>query len=104
MAADPDVTQNAELNRFEISVEGEVAGFSTYRDIGGRRVFRHTEIEPRFEGRGLGGRLVREALDQTRAAGLRVEPLCPFVHEFIEQHPEYADLVGAESTRSSAEE
>jgi predicted GNAT family acetyltransferase len=53
----------------------------------------HTEVEPRAEGTGLGSQLVTEALDDIRARGLRVVPLCPFVAAYIRRHPDYADLV-----------
>jgi predicted GNAT family acetyltransferase len=56
----------------------------------------HTEIDPRFEGRGLGGKLVSAALDEARADGQIVLPFCPFVNGYIERHPQYADLVPAE--------
>lgn len=82
-------------HRFEILVDGNRAGLCTFRDEDGVRVFIHTEIDPAFEGQGLGSRLIREALDQTRAAGMRVDPQCPFVRAFIEQHREFADLVAA---------
>ena len=50
----------------------------------------------RFEGRGLGGRLVVGALDDIRARGLLTVPLCPFAAEYIRRHPEYQDLVGVD--------
>jgi uncharacterized protein len=39
---------------------------------------------------------VRGALDDMRARGLKVAPVCPFVAAYIRRHPEYADLVGRE--------
>jgi predicted GNAT family acetyltransferase len=53
----------------------------------------HTEIEPAFEGEGFGSALVSGALDDVRARGKRVRPLCPFVAAYVKRHPEYADLV-----------
>jgi predicted GNAT family acetyltransferase len=55
----------------------------------------HTEVEPEWEGRGVGSELVRGALDDVRARGLKVRPLCPFVRAFIERHSEYLDLVAS---------
>jgi predicted GNAT family acetyltransferase len=55
----------------------------------------HTEVDERFEGHGLGGRLVSGALDDVRARGLHAAPLCPFVATYVQEHPEYAQLVGA---------
>jgi len=79
--------------RYELFVEGELAGFATYRRRDGVMTIPHTEVEPRFEGRGLGARLARFALDDARGHGWRVVPACPFVRSYIERHPEYADLV-----------
>ncbi|MDQ1747301.1 MAG: uncharacterized protein QOD07_1564 [Frankiaceae bacterium] len=80
-------------SRYEITVDGVLAGFAAYRDRAGRRVFTHTEIDPRFEGQGLGSRLVRAALDDVRARGLTIVPLCPFVRAWLDKHDGYADLV-----------
>jgi predicted GNAT family acetyltransferase len=90
------VTQDEALERYEIAVDGEVAGFAEYRLRPGLIAFVHTEIDGRFEGRGLGGKLVAAALDSARSEGLIVLPFCPFVTAYIERHPEYADLVPAD--------
>ncbi|MGN6472168.1 MAG: GNAT family N-acetyltransferase [Mycobacteriales bacterium] len=81
------------LHRFEILLDGTAVGYTSFRESDGTRVFLHTEIDPAMEGHGLGGKLIRAALDQTRAEGLRVDPQCPFVRAFIEEHEDYADLV-----------
>ena len=90
-----EVRKIPERHRFEILVDGERAGLATYRDEDDHRVFIHTEIDPAREGQGLGGQLIRAALDATRAEGLLVLPQCPFVKDFIDRHPDYADLVVA---------
>lgn len=56
-------------------------------------VFTHTEVEPDYEGKGVGSQLARAALDDARGRGLRVVPVCPFIKGWIERHPDYADLV-----------
>lgn len=81
--------------RFEVVVDGEPAGFAAFRDSAEIRTFDHTEIDPEQGGKGLGGKLIRGALDQTRTAGLQVNPRCSFVRDFIAKHEEYADLVVA---------
>ncbi|WP_204013307.1 GNAT family N-acetyltransferase [Sphaerimonospora thailandensis] len=88
-----EVADNPEESRYEIRVDGVLAGFADYRPRPGRIVITHTEIGEEFGGRGLGGTLVREALDSARAAGLTVTPLCGFVAEYIRRHPEYQELV-----------
>ena len=82
-----------EARRYEIVTETRVAGFADYVPLRHRVVFTHTEIDPEFEGRGFGSRLVRAALDDVAGRGLTVTPVCPFVAEFIREHPDYAPLV-----------
>jgi len=91
-----EVRDNAARFRYEILVDGEVAGFVQYNMRGGRMILVHTEIQPAHEGQGLATQLVTEALDDIRGRGLRIVPVCPFVERFITRHPEYDDLVDHE--------
>ncbi len=90
---DVTVADAPAAERYEIRSGGELAGFVTYRLRPGLIAFVHTEIDERFEGQGLGGRLVSFALDDARARGLDVLPFCPFVDAYVKRHPEYVDLV-----------
>lgn len=87
------VVEDRPASRFEVLVDGQAAGFAAYRRNGSSISFTHTEIDERFEGRGLGSVLVRGALDAVRAEGAAVLPLCPFVRRYISRHHEYLDLV-----------
>lgn len=89
----PEVVDDPTRSRFEILLDGRPAGLAAYRLRPGTIVFLHTEISDEHEGKGLGGVLVRAALDSARARGLRVVPSCPFVRSWIERHPDYGDLV-----------
>lgn len=80
-------------HKFEITVDGEKAGFADYVDTGEQRIFHHTVIEQAFGGRGLASALIGAALADTRAAGRRIVPMCSFVEGYVTKHPEYADLV-----------
>jgi predicted GNAT family acetyltransferase len=88
-----EVRDNADEQRYEAWVDGELAGFTTYRSRPGLIAFVHTEIESAFEGHGVGSALVKHELDDARRRGLDVMPFCPFVNAYIENHREYADLV-----------
>ncbi|RJL33096.1 GNAT family N-acetyltransferase [Bailinhaonella thermotolerans] len=88
-----DVRDDPSRFRYEGCVGPDLAGFIQYAGMQGARVFIHTEVDPAFEGKGVGGRLVQGSLDDLRARGLGVVPRCPFVKSWIERHPEYADLV-----------
>lgn len=88
-----DVTDAPARRRYEVTVDGELAGFAEYRDLDGARVFTHTEVFDRFEGRGVGSALARGALDEARRSGRRIVALCPFIAGYLRRHDEYADLV-----------
>jgi len=87
-----DVIDNEKDSRYEAEVQGGRA-FIDYRLNEGRIVLVHTEVPKAAEGHGIGDALVRFALDDARARGLEVVPRCPFIAQWIERHPEYADLV-----------
>jgi predicted GNAT family acetyltransferase len=90
------VRDNADESRFEILVGDELAGFTQYVLDGDRADFVHTEIDDRFEGRGLASQLIGGALDDARRRGWAVVPYCRFVTHFIAKHGEYRDLVPAD--------
>ena len=87
------VTDNVDKQRFEVFLDDELAGFTKYHLVDEGIAFDHTEIDDRFEGKGLGSTLVRTALDAVRARGFAVLPFCPFVRGYIARHPAYLDLV-----------
>ena len=93
MSADIAVTDHPEARRYEIARDGERVGLATYHLTPRVITFLHTEVITELEGRGLGSRLVRDALNDARSRGLAVRPLCPFVADFIDQNPEFADLL-----------
>ncbi len=95
MSSDISVTRNDERGRFEAIIDGEVAGFTEFRLSDGRIEFTHTVVEDAYEGKGVGGALVSQALDQARAEGLDVMATCKFVRGYIERHQEYADLLAS---------
>lgn len=89
------VEDNPARRRFEILVDDSLAGFTTYEERPAAIVLTGTEIDPRFADLGVGGTLVRAALDQVRDRGERVIVQCPFVAAYIERHPEYAAMLTA---------
>jgi predicted GNAT family acetyltransferase len=91
--AEPRVVDNPSELRYELWVDDRLAGEIRYTRDEDVVTMVHTEIDPAFEGRGLGQTLVADALDDLRASGRRVQPLCPYVAKYIARHPEYADIV-----------
>lgn len=82
-----------ERQRYIISVGGEPVGLSKYRESGGQRDFVHTEVDSEFQGHGLASQLIRWALDDTRASGLRIVAHCPMVAAFVGKHRDYDDIL-----------
>ena len=78
---------------------GRRIGLLAYHRHKNRIALTHTEVTPACEGRGFGSRLASAALDDARAQGLAVVPLCPFITWYIDRHPQYRDLVAPEHRR-----
>jgi predicted GNAT family acetyltransferase len=89
-----EVVDAPEASRYELRLGDRAIGFVAYRRRNDRIVFIHTEIDESYEGRGLGSRLAEAALEDVRGKGLVVVPLCPFIARYIQEHPEYHELVG----------
>ena len=90
------VTDHPDQARYEIDVDGELAGFVLYDRSADELALIHTETGPRFRGHGLGGHLMAAVLDQARREGVAVLPYCPFARAFIAGHPAYSGLVPAD--------
>jgi uncharacterized protein len=93
MADERTVRDNPAAQRYEIFVDGDLAGYAAYRDDSGRRIFTHTKVEDDYEGQGVGSALAAGALDDTRNRGMPVVARCPFIAEYVQRHPDYADLL-----------
>lgn len=90
--SDLKVIHNKEARRFEIDLDGETA-LIDYSEQNGVMAMTHTEVPKKFEGKGIGSKLVKGALDLVKKENKKVNPLCPFVARYIERHSEYQSLV-----------
>ncbi len=86
------VRHNPALHRFELDIGGHTA-IAVYRLADGVMTFTHTEVPPQLRERGIGSQVVRGALEQARAMGVKVAARCPFVGQYIARHPEFLDLL-----------
>jgi predicted GNAT family acetyltransferase len=90
------VSENSARHRFEIEVDGSLAGFTVYRVESDKLyTFVHTEVGDAYTGQGLAGILVEATLRTMRRRGIEVRPQCPYVRAYIAKHPEFLDLVPA---------
>lgn len=91
--ADVAVRDNPASQRFEVLVDGRVAGIAQYRPEGDALVFTHTKVDDDYEGRGLGSTLVAAALAELRDRGVAVIPECTFMRDYLKRHKEFRSLV-----------
>ena len=82
------IERNDEDRRYELTVDGEAAGFAEFRTNPGRVTFTHTVVDPEFEGQGLGSRLAKFVLDDAVARGETIVPVCPFIAAYLKRHPD----------------
>mgnify|MGYP001067951763 CR=1 FL=1 len=87
-----EVLHNPTQNRYELHVDGGIV-FADYVQNGDMLLITHTETPPILQGKGLASRLVKGMLSHIRSRGQKVRPLCSFVAEYIERHPEEQDLL-----------
>lgn len=83
------IVRNDDHRRYELTVDGMLAGYSQYRTAPGTIVFTHTIVKPEYEGRGLGSRLAKFVLDDSITRGERIVPECPFIAAYLRRHTEY---------------
>jgi predicted GNAT family acetyltransferase len=88
-----NVRDDKSNDRFVLDVEGAVA-FANYRLTGDRVIITHTETPRALRGRGIASELVKGALELIKADGHKVVAGCSFVSDYLDRHPEYADLTG----------
>lgn len=86
------VHDNSARQRYELEVDGGLV-FSDYVRQGNKLLITHTETPPALQGRGLAGQLVKGMLDDVRAKGLKIVPMCSYIVAYFERHPEERDLL-----------
>ncbi|MGZ8803871.1 MAG: GNAT family N-acetyltransferase [Microbacterium sp.] len=98
-----DVIRNApDQSRYEYVADGEVIAVAEYQSGPGYVVMNHTHTEPAHRGHGVAARLVAGALDDLRRRDLRVIASCWYVAQYVDEHPEYQDILHAHSKPGSA--
>lgn len=87
------VVDNSPAERFEIYLDGELAGITQYFQHADEIALLQTEVYPEFQDQGLAGTLTRHVLDDARVSNRTVLPYCSFIRDWISKHPDYVDLV-----------
>ncbi|WP_371406865.1 N-acetyltransferase [Kribbella sp. NBC_00662] len=102
MSTGLQIRNNATEGAFEAVLDDEVVGRVGYRVRQGRVVLTHTEVDEAHRGKGIANQLVRTALDDVVATGRRLTNFCPFIADYIADHPSYKTLIDAEHPGGAA--
>lgn len=93
MPLDPDIHDNREAHRYELTVDGQTA-VVMYNEVGGGLLITETLVPVPLEGRGIASRMAKHVLADIRERGLLVLPTCPFFAGYLQKHPAgHADIV-----------
>ena len=87
-----EIVKVPEHGRYEVRRGGQMVGLAEFHQVGDVVVVPHTEVDRSLRGQGVAGRLVAFVLDDVRSQGLTVDPQCWYVAEYLQRHPEYADV------------
>ena len=90
------VRDNKDRSRFELDVgqqTGHELAFANYRLTPTAVIITHTETPRALRGRGVASELIKGALELIRKDGRKVIAGCGFVVDYLDRHPEDADLV-----------
>ena len=79
--------------RYSVLVDGHEAEMTYSRAGASLLIIDHTSVPDALRGRGVGEALVRRAVEDARAEGRRILPLCPFAKAQIARHPEWQDVL-----------
>lgn len=79
---------------FEAVEDGKEAGKMTYTWAGDSKfIIDHTEVSPKFNGKGVGKKLVMAAVEYARNNNLKIIPLCPFAKSVFDKVEEIRDVL-----------
>lgn len=90
-----DITHNANAAQgvFEAKKDTEFAGKLTYSKKGAIVTIEHTEVNPDFQGQGIGKKLVKKAADYAREHDFKVSAQCSYAKKLMERTSEYEDVL-----------
>lgn len=88
-SAEPGVLDIPSERRFVLRQDGATAELD-YEVKAGRLIILHTGVPNEMGGKGVGGRLVRAAIERAGRDHLTVVPVCPFARKWLHEHPDVA--------------
>lgn len=79
--------------RYLATVEGHEAEMTYSRASPRLIIIDHTDVPDALRGQGVGQALALHAVEEARAGGWKIIPLCPFFKAQLARHPEWNDIV-----------
>ncbi len=80
------VSRNDASGRYNMTVDGEEAGFAAFQESETHIAFTHTEVDDAYQGRGLASQLAAYALADAVSRNLVIIPLCPYTERYLRRH------------------
>ncbi len=89
-----ELEDNGAKGRYVVRGPDGIEAEMTFTKVGDHQlIIDHTEVPDAFRGQGVGARLVTRAVEDARAGGKTIIPLCPFAAAQFRRHPEWADVL-----------
>jgi uncharacterized protein len=95
MAQPPEIKKQESGSKglYVATLEGSRAEMSYSRASPHLVIVDHTDVPDALRGKGVGQALALHAVEDARAGGWKIIPLCPFMRAQSLRHPEWADVV-----------
>ena len=78
--------------QFEMNI-GTGKALIEYSIADGKVHLTHTEVPEEAQGKGIAAELTKKSLEWIRAQKLQVMPLCSYAQHYLNNHPEFHDLL-----------
>lgn len=87
------LVHNHGSTQYELFIGDVRVGYLDYELSGDLVVMHSTFVDDDHKGQGLGGEIVEAAMGDVRAQGRKIVVQCPFVESWLQQHPQYQELL-----------
>ncbi|MCU1551055.1 MAG: N-acetyltransferase [Glaciihabitans sp.] len=88
------IVHEPDANRYVLRIDDELVAVADYVINGTSISFNHTYTNPSLRGHGYAGEVVQFAVDDVETTtALRILPMCWYVGEWFDKHPERAGLL-----------
>jgi 2-methylisocitrate lyase-like PEP mutase family enzyme len=86
------ISHDEENRKYDACYRDDGIGVVVYERSAGQIIITHAAVQEAHRGYGVGGKLIRAALDHIQTLGPMIRVRCPVVREFIARNPRYAAL------------